>query len=201
VYHGVHPAFRDAPRWTPERPYVLSVAEYGPRKGFEKMFAVARGLAEHGYPHRLRVAGRIAPWVEPITTTLRRESGAPEQIELLGHVDHLDELPRLYAGASVLVSASETESFGLPLAEAMAAGTPIVAFRNSSFAEIVGDGGVMVPDGDVPALLKAVTALLDDPRRWEEVSTAGRERSRRFDWATSAATHAEIFRDVASRRG
>jgi glycosyltransferase involved in cell wall biosynthesis len=96
---------------------------------------------------------------------------------------------------------SRYEGFGLPAVEAMACGTPVVAFANTSLTEVVTGGGWLVPDGDVEAMVKAVRALLDSREAAEDWRRKGRQRAAAFTWAESAARHAEVYRLVAERRG
>ena len=198
IYHGVDAAFRPPNgRSVADPPYLLYVGEYGPWKGYEEAFEVVARLADDGYPHRLKVAGRIAPWVRDRIEELVARCRRPERIELLGFVGHDGDLPSLYQGASLLVMTSRFESFGFPSVEAMACGTPVVAFRNSATEEIVADGGILVPDGDVGAFVAGVRSLLDSPERWWEVSCLGIERARAFDWGASVERHAELYFSTA----
>jgi glycosyltransferase involved in cell wall biosynthesis len=169
------------------------VSEYSRRKGYEEAFAVVGALSELGYSQRLRVAGRIAPWLRPTVERVVAAASVSEQVELLGFVDPAP----YYQQAEVLVMSSRYEGFGLPVVEAMACGTPVVAFDNSSLTEVVGEGGILVPDGDVPAMVSAIRSLLDDPGRWKEFSERGLEWVKRFSWARSVREHAELFVQVA----
>ena len=83
----------------------------------------------------------------------------------------LDEAEELLCAMDVFVSASETESFGLAIAEAMAAGTPVVATRTEGAQEVVEDQktGLLVPIGDVARIAEAVTMLLSNPERRREI--------------------------------
>jgi len=191
VPHGVAPEFRPDPaRRAAAPPRLLLVSEYSRRKGYREAFAVAGALAGLGYPHTLRVCGRIVPWTRATVQALAAAAPAPERIELLGYVD---DLVGEYQGAQVLLMASRYEGFGLPVLEAMACGTPVVAFANSALPEVVGDAGVLVADGDIEAMTRAVRELLDDPARWQELSQRGIERARLFSWPASARAHAEIY--------
>jgi alpha-1,3-rhamnosyl/mannosyltransferase len=80
----------------------------------------------------------------------------------------------------------------------MASGTPVVAFANSATPEIVGDGAILVPDGNVPALVRAVRSVLDDPAKRNEVKERGLERAKFFTWQRCADLHAEVYRDTDS---
>jgi glycosyltransferase involved in cell wall biosynthesis len=194
-HHGVDPAF--TPDDTPpddDPPYLLMVGEYSLRKGYREAFEVIAALADRGYPHRLKVGGRIAPWVAPVVTGAVDRAPRPDRIDVLGFVDNL---PDAYRRADLFLSPSRYEGFGLPALEAMACGAPVVAFGNSAIPEVVGDGGLLVPDGDVPAMVDAVRSLLDDRSRREDVRWRGLERARQFSWARSAAVHADIYRSAA----
>lgn len=208
VHHGVDPVFSragDARAADPlmsepgERPYVLLVGEYGPHKGYREAFAVIEALAERGLPHRLVVGGRLAPWWRPVVDELLSRSAHPERVEFAGLVGD-EELAALYRGADALTFTSRAEGFGLPVVEAMACATPVVAFANTALPEVVGDGGTLVPDGDVAAFAAAVEAIITDRARWRAASVAAHERSRAFSWAACAAAHVEVFRTAAASR-
>jgi glycosyltransferase involved in cell wall biosynthesis len=100
----------------------------------------------------------------------------------LGQVADQD-LADLYSAASCLVFPSRYEGFGLPCLEAMSCGCPVAAFRNSSIPEVVGDAGMLVADGDAPALGEAASAMIGQRDRW---SKAGLQRARRFSWDRTA---------------
>lgn len=92
-------------------------------------------------------------------------------------VGWLDEAEKLLCALDVFVSASETESFGLAIAEAMAAGTAIVATETEGAKELIEDQktGVLVPIGDVPRIADAVNMLLRDPERRREMGTRAQD--------------------------
>lgn len=199
AHHGVDPVFSPGPPAAPaDPPYLLTVGEMGPTKGYAEAFEVVGSLAQAGYPHRLRVAGRIAPWVVDQVQELVAGAPRPDRVDLVGHLDHQAELPELYRGASALVVTSRYESFCLPAVEAMASGTPVVAFANTALPEIVGPGGLLVGDGDVPALVGALRSVLDSPAAAAELAARGRQRAQDFDWAKSVDIHAEVYRALAS---
>jgi alpha-1,3-rhamnosyl/mannosyltransferase len=177
-------------------PYLLIVGEYEARKGYPEAFEVIGRLAAHGLPHELLVAGAIAPWRKSTIEGLVNAAAAPDRISLLGRVSDT-RLLELYRGAAITLVTSRMEGFGLPALEAMACGCPVVAFSNSAIAEVVGEGGVLVPDSDVTAMAAAARELLTDDLAWREASAAAVKRAAAFSWAECAAAHAEILLDAA----
>jgi glycosyltransferase involved in cell wall biosynthesis len=110
----------------------------------------------------------------------------------------VDDLPAVYRGASALVSSSRSEGFGLPALEAMACGTPVVAFANTSAPEVLGSAGVLVADGDVAALVEALGGVISEPVRAAELSMAGIERAKAFDWDRTVAGYVDILTATAA---
>ena len=114
-----------------------------------------------------------------------REGGA----ELRGYVSK-QELAELYRGAAALVLPSRFEGFGLPVLEAMASGTPVVAADEPALREVGADAVVYAEDGDFAA---AVARALADRTR---LVAAGLERAKAFSWTETARRTAEVYRQV-----
>ena len=108
------------------------------------------------------------------------ELNLSQNVHLLGW---LDDAEQLLCAVDVFVSASETESFGLSIAEAMAAGTVVVASRTKGAQEVVTDGrtGLLVPIGDVEQLAKAIVCLLkNESERTQMAEQAAADARSRF---------------------
>jgi glycosyltransferase involved in cell wall biosynthesis len=197
VHLGVDPRFAPpVERQRADPPHLLYVSAYGPHKGYREAFEVVSALADRGLPHRLKVVGTAARRVKPLVHMQASGVAHPERIDLLGVVP-FDELLALYQQADVVVVTSRYEGFGLPALEAMATGTPVVAFANSSLPEVIGDGGVLVADGDVAAFIDAVGSVVTDDGRREELSAAGLDRATAFSWARAGDETAAVLRSVA----
>jgi glycosyltransferase involved in cell wall biosynthesis len=197
AHHGVDPGLAPpAERRSPDQPFLLYVGEYGPWKGYPEAFALISQLAQRGYPHRLVVVGRLAPWVAPVVRRLVAACQHPERVELTGFIAR-PELIRAYHQATALVVTSRCEGFGLPALEAMACGTPVVAFANTATAEVVAEGGELVLDGDVSVMVEAVARVIEDPQQSQELSQRAVRRASNFSWRESAQRHIAAYREAA----
>jgi glycosyltransferase involved in cell wall biosynthesis len=112
----------------------------------------------------------------------------------LGRVSD-EELARLYRGAKCVVYASLYEGFGLPIAEAMACGTPVVTSRGGATEETAGGAAVLVDPYDSTAIAAGIAEA--DARR-AELRRLGLERARAFSWVGAARATAEVYREVAA---
>jgi len=95
------------------------------------------------------------------------------------------------------------EGFGLPAAEAMACGTPVVASRAGALPEVLatGGGGILVPPGDAEALAKAIASLLDQPAARAELGARAPARIRdAYSWSRIAARTLEVYREALAAR-
>jgi glycosyltransferase involved in cell wall biosynthesis len=191
VPEGVGPGFRPAEgaggrvaeRHGLSGPYLLYVGALDARKD------------PHGLLRAWEAARRAGAEVELV---LAGSPGKQAPAELpgarrLGQVTHA-ELVDLYSGAACFVFPSRYEGFGLPLLEAMACGCPVVAYRNSSIPEVVGNAGVLVDDGDAEGLGRAAATLACDSGRAAASRSAGLRRARQFTWARTAAATIEAYR-------
>ena len=107
-----------------------------------------------------------------------------------------DELALLYRQAKAFVLPSRYEGFGLPVLEAMSAGCPVIAYNNSSMAEVAGDAALLVPDGE--SLTPAIKKLLGNPKLRRKLIAKGYRQSRRFSWRGTAQKTLKVLRSAAS---
>jgi glycosyltransferase involved in cell wall biosynthesis len=115
-------------------------------------------------------------------------------MHFLGWLDHAE---RLLTALDVFVSASETESFGLAIAEAMAAGTAVVATQTGGAQEVIENGrtGLLVQVGDVTGLAEAIEIILTDEDKRQELGERAREAvNERFSLARMVDETEKIYR-------
>jgi len=108
------------------------------------------------------------------------------------------ELPPLYSAADVFVFPSFYEGFGLPVLEAMACGTPVVAARAASLPEVVGDAGLLVDPHSPEELAHAIARVLGDDALTHELRQRGIERAHEFTWQRAAVRLMDVYERVAA---
>lgn len=174
-----------------ERPYVLSVGTVEPRKNIPGLLAACAGLsATTREQYELVVAGPIG-WADPATVAKVRS--VTEGVRYLGYVGEAD-LPGITAGATVLAYPSLYEGFGLPVAQAMAAGTAVLTSNVSSLPEIAGDAALLVDPRSSAEIRDGLERLLTSPSLRERLGAAGRLRARQFRWETAARSSLKWWR-------
>ncbi|MBI3048984.1 MAG: glycosyltransferase family 4 protein [Acidobacteria bacterium] len=127
---------------------------------------------------------------------LAAQAGAPEAVVPLASVGDR-QLRALYRHATALVYPSLYEGFGLPLLEAMASGTPVVASRAASIPEVVGDGGLLLDPVERDAWTRAIVDIVNDGARRVRMREAGLRRAAQFTWARTARMTLDVYRRVA----
>ncbi len=174
--NAVDPAFSPGDESSPGE-YVLFVGAIQPRKD---PLAAAAAAEAVGLP--LVVAG---PEKDRSLAAELRRRGA----DLRGYASQA-ELVALYRGAAALVFPSRYEGFGLPLLEAMACGTPVVAAPDDALREVAGDAAVFAEPGEMGA---AVIRAIGERERLRE---AGIARAREFSWERTARTVLDVYREL-----
>lgn len=172
---GVDPAFR--PGVEGRGTYLLFVGAIQQRKD---PLAAASAASANGL--RLVVVG---PEKDAGLANELRLAGA----DLRGYVPK-EELAQLYRGAAALVLPSRYEGFGLPVVEAMASGTPVVAAPDEALREVAGDAALFAEPSELGG---AVRAALDDRER---LVAAGLERARLFTWEATARRTLDVYREL-----
>jgi glycosyltransferase involved in cell wall biosynthesis len=182
--NGVDPIFRSAaPTADSARNsllqggYVLAVGAIQPRKN---QLAALEAAAEVGMPLVL-----VGPAKDRGLADELRRRGA----RLQGHVEP-ERLADLYRGAACLVQASRFEGFGLPVLEAMACGTPVVAVREPALEEVAGDASVFVDEG---ALAEGIRRAIAERER---LSAAGLEHVGAFSWRATAERTLAVYGEI-----
>jgi glycosyltransferase involved in cell wall biosynthesis len=107
-----------------------------------------------------------------------------------------DDLVAFYTAADLFVLVSLHEGFGLPILEAMACGTPVVASRTTATGEITGAGGIQVDPQDSAEIAASIDHILSDANFRHQQITRGHEWCRGFSWERAAEQTAALYRRV-----
>ncbi len=196
---GVSSLFTPPPSGQRRDPMVLHVGDLHRRRNLRMVLDVVIALR------------RLEPGLSTLTFTLvgvdRGEASALlQQASEAGDTGALvwqtgvseAQLRTLYQRAAVLAYPSRYEGFGLPILEAMACGTPVVASHAASIPEVAGVAADLLDPDDDHAWFTALRAVLTDASRASAMAKAGVDHASRFTWARTAAATVEVFRSAAS---
>ena len=121
--------------------------------------------------------------------------GAADAVVRLGAVADAP-LRALYGAASALVYPSRYEGFGLPVLEAMASGTPVIASRAASIPEVVGESGLLLDPDDTGQWADAIMRVMNDAGLRARLRESGLARAAPFTWARTARITLDVYRRV-----
>jgi len=182
-----------------ERPYVLWLGSLEPRKNVGVLVeAFARWAATSDVPHQLVLAGPSG-WVEDRDAVLAPARRLGDRVRTIGRVGD-DHLRGLYRGADIFVLPSRHEGFGIPVLEAMAQGTPVIASDIPALREVAGDAARLITPTDPDAWASALDDLLHDRDRHADLGEAGRRRAELFSWERCATETRAVYREVLALR-
>ena len=177
-------------------PYILYTARLEhPGKNHVRLLEAFAALKKKDHiPHHLILAG--SPWygAEAIYAAAQ-DLGVSEYVIFAGFVPN-EELPTLYAGADLFAFPSLFEGFGIPLLEAMASSTPLVASNVASIPEVVQDAGLLFDPTRTEEIRSAIGRLIEDTKLREKLVKLGLQQSQRFSWDDSAKQVWQIFHEA-----
>jgi glycosyltransferase involved in cell wall biosynthesis len=180
VHHGVDDAMRAGDPVEPRRGAVWAGFPYR-HKNLAVLIEAYKQVDDLPPLRLIGAAGRIAALPHGITAEPSQAHG---------------ELATVYQHARMLLFPSTCESFGLPVLEAMAAGTPVIAADLPVYRELHGDKVLLVDPRSPAAWGEAISQLNRDDALWQRMSQSGREHAARFTWARCARETVQIYRQV-----
>ncbi|MBI5650969.1 MAG: glycosyltransferase family 4 protein [Chloroflexi bacterium] len=196
LYSGVDPRFN--PIVSPEsrarvrdlargKPYLLSVSTIQPRKNYARLIEAFARLLKSQIPNsnlQLIISGARGWMFDDVFQTVERLN-LRERVIFPDFVAD-DDLPALYVDATLFVYPSLYEGFGLPVAEALACGAPVVCSNASSLPEVAGDAALYFDPRDVDALVDAMQRALADEVLRSDLRARGFAQAQKFSWDNAA---------------
>jgi glycosyltransferase involved in cell wall biosynthesis len=181
---------------THEEPYVLFVGTREARKGLSTLYAALQRVNGERKRARLVLAGQDGWGTERLMQEMRGDAS----VELVEKPTD-DQLSDLYRGALALAYPSEMEGFGLPVAEAMACGCPVIASDLPSIREFAGDHPIYIAAGESDNLAREIERLLNGDADVDRRRANGRDLVMSLRWSALGALTADVLEEVAVERG
>ena len=202
IYPGVNQNFHPiddeeqrtavARRYGLDLPYFLFSGRWEQRKNVVGILeGYARFRREHRTDHTLVFTGERT-WAARDAEAAIQRLGLTDAIVDLGKTP-IDELPLLYGAADALVYVSLWEGFGMPIIEAMACGTPVIASDVSGMPETAGNAALLVDPQSPEAIASAMHRIATDPDLRRQLSRNGRERAPMFSWERAVEQLFEVY--------
>lgn len=170
--------------------YVLTVGTVEPRKRLD-VLVDAFGMVRATHPDLTLVIAGPEGWGDV------GDLDAPG-VARVGRLPW-SQLDALYRRAQLCCFTSVYEGFGLPVAEALARGCPVIATGGTAYEEVMGDAGLVVPPDDADTTAAAMVALLDDEEERSRRSTLGLHRVATMNWSRTVERHAAAYRELVAR--
>lgn len=173
--------------------FLLHVGTLQPRKNIPVLLEALALLGRPAVP--LVLVGGKGWFYETIFERVAA-LGLSDRVHFAGYVDD-DELPLWYNAAAALIFPSLYEGFGMPIVEALACGTPVIAAGTSSLPEAGGDVALYFDPHDPVELVAQLAAVLDDPGVSRRAQQAGPAHAARFSWSRAGQETAAVYRRAA----
>ena len=120
-------------------------------------------------------------------------------ITLTGYVNN-SELPGIYSLSTLFLYTSLRESFGIPMLEAMACGTPVITSNTSCMPEVAGNAAIFIDPYKPEQIADAIALLLSDPEKCKQLVTLGFEQSKKFTWRNMATEVLDVYTEILSNK-
>ena len=196
LYSGVDPRFHPnvsvesrarVRELTHSKPYLLSVSTIQPRKNYVRLIEAFAKITSDKLPItdlQLVISGAKGWMFEAVFQAVERLN-LRDRVLFPDFVSD-DDLPALYAGATLFVYPSLYEGFGLPVAEAMACGAPVVSSNASSLPEVGGDAVLYFDPRNVDAIAETIRRALSDESLQNDLRARGIAQAKKFSWDQAA---------------
>lgn len=205
IYNGISPIFhpfknkeeivRVKAKYGVKGPYLLFVGNIEPKKNIEKLLHACVELRNSTvYKYPLLIVGKKAWYFKTVWEVVRQLHAENDTI----FTDVIDgnDLPLLYNGAELFIFPSLFEGFGIPVIEAMACGTPVVASNRTSIPEISAGAALLFDPLNVDEMAGAMYNLLSNSSLRGQLVEKGFERAKYFSWEKTARETLKLYQEI-----
>lgn len=193
MFHAGVSASGVAEKYGITKPFIMTTGRLEAKKNTRHLIA-AFDLIKKQHDIQLVLVGKPGYGYETIHEALEKSPNRKDII-IPGYVGQSD-LPGLVAAAKVFVFPSAYEGFGIPVLEALAVETPVVAANLGSLVEVAGEAALYADPGNVSTLAHAIATLLEDKTERQKYAALGLERVKNFSWEKTAAATWAIIQTV-----
>jgi glycosyltransferase involved in cell wall biosynthesis len=190
-------AERTRRRFAAGRRFVLYLGTLEPRKNVETLVGACERLWARRRARPDLVLAGGSGWKSGTLHRRIARSAYRDKIHVAGYAPRSLAV-ELYRAAEVFAYPSLAEGFGLPVAEAMACGVPVVASDIESLREVGGDAAIFVPPGDAAAFAREIERALEDDAARDTLREAGPRRAALFTWEDAAERTATVLAEAAA---
>lgn len=176
-------------------PFILNISRLQPHKNVGSLIEAYNIFRDnHANKFYLVIVARPHDGYDK-TYDLARSSKYSEDIIFIDFIPEVD-MNKFYSAATIFVFPSLNEGFGLPVLEAMAAGTPVVTSNVTSLPEVAGDSAVIINPYNVDDIAEAINNLISDVDTYNTLRERGLKWAQGFTWARTVEETKKIYYDV-----
>lgn len=182
-------------KYTSEKGYFFFLGNTDPKKNTERtLVAYSKYIDESSIKRKLLIADLQPQYLDDILKKNNIEK-IRNNIELTGYIINND-LPYIYNNAFAFLYTSLRESFGIPIIEAMACGTPVITSNTSSMPEIAGKSAILINPENIDNISESMLKLENDNNKYELLKKAGIERARLFSWENTVKQLIKVYKET-----
>lgn len=175
-------------------PYLLFVSTLYPYKNADKIIRSFANLVKtKNIKHQLVIVGGDYEGQINYLRNLATNLGVGSKVVFLGHISNRNRMRELYSLAHIFLYPSSFETFGQPILEAMACGTPVIGSNISSVPEIIGDAGISTDPNKIEQLSKTIYHLINNKKANSDLIAKGLKHSGQFKWERTAQETIEAY--------
>jgi len=179
--------------------YILHVGRIDLKKKLTLLveaFALAKKIGGSGFTNCLVLVGEVYPKSqdETLLPTIER-LGLMKEVIFTGGIPN-DDLPAIMTGAKVAVSASVHEGFGLAPVEAMACGTPVIAYQAGALQEVLGDAAILLNTLDKESIANAILQLIQEPDLHIKLCQKGKIQAKQYQSEQNARQTLQLYEEI-----